>query len=218
MFYSAAKRLLDLFCGIFGLLAFSPLLIWAAVMIRRKMAPPAIFTQPRAGRYGHDFLLYKFRTMTDARDESGELLPDDARLTDFGKWLRATSIDELPQLWNVVRGDMSIVGPRPLLPEYVPLYSKTERRRLEVPPGITGWAQVNGRNAISWQEKFALDVWYVENRSFALDVKIILLTIKKALAREGISAQGESTMPRFLGTSDDGSDDERWKQKTQKIK
>jgi lipopolysaccharide/colanic/teichoic acid biosynthesis glycosyltransferase len=208
MFYRAAKRLLDLFCAVLGLFILSPLLIWAAVMIRRKTGFPAIFAQRRAGLDGREFLLYKFRTMTDARDTEGELLPDEARLTDFGKWLRATSIDELPQLWNVIRGEMSIVGPRPLLMEYVPLYSKTERRRLEVPPGITGWAQINGRNAISWQEKFALDVWYVENRSLALDVKIILLTIKKTLAREGVSARGEATMPRFLGTRGDGRNDE----------
>jgi lipopolysaccharide/colanic/teichoic acid biosynthesis glycosyltransferase len=208
MLYRAARRLLDLSCSILGLIALSPLLIWAAIMIRRHMGSGAIFTQMRAGQDGKGFLLYKFRTMTDARDASGELLPDASRLTDFGKWLRSTSIDELPQLWNVIRGDMSIVGPRPLLPEYVPLYSETERRRLEVPPGITGWAQINGRNAISWHEKFALDVWYVENRSFALDVKIIMLTIKKTLAREGVSAQGEATMPRFLGTGTDRSDDE----------
>jgi lipopolysaccharide/colanic/teichoic acid biosynthesis glycosyltransferase len=202
MFYRASKRLIDLFCASLGLLLLSPVMAWAAVMIRRKMSPPAIFAQPRAGKGGALFRLYKFRSMTDERDASGQLLPDEGRLTDLGKWLRRTSIDELPQLWNVIKGDMSIVGPRPLLPEYVPLYSETERRRLEALPGITGWAQVNGRNAISWQEKFALDVWYVDNRSVSLDVRIILLTIKKALLREGISAQGEATMPRFLGSGD----------------
>lgn len=208
MFYRIAKRLLDLFCSVLGLLVLSPVMIWAAVMIMRKMGPPAIFTQPRAGKGGAPFLLYKFRSMTDERDASGEFLSDGERLTDFGKHLRQTSMDELPQLWNVIRGDMSIVGPRPLLVEYVPLYSETERRRLDVPPGITGWAQINGRNAISWQEKFALDVWYVENKSIALDARIILLTIKKALSREGVSAKGEATMPRFLGTRErDGSDD-----------
>ena len=206
--YRTAKRLFDISCSILGLIALSPLFIWAYIMIRRHMGPGAIFTQVRAGQGGKGFLLYKFRTMTDARDAAGELLPDASRLTDFGRWLRSTSMDELPQLWNVIKGDMSIVGPRPLLPEYVPLYNETERRRLEVPPGITGWAQINGRNAISWHEKFALDVWYVENKSFALDVKIILLTIKKILAREGVSAQGEATMPRFLGTGTDRRDEE----------
>jgi lipopolysaccharide/colanic/teichoic acid biosynthesis glycosyltransferase len=206
MFYRAAKRLIDLFCASLGLLLLSPVMIWAAVMIRRKMSPPAIFAQPRAGKDGAAFLLYKFRSMTDERDASGLLLPDGERLTDLGQWLRRTSVDELPQLWNVIRGDMSIVGPRPLLPEYVPLYNETERRRLEALPGITGWAQVNGRNEISWQEKFALDVWYVDNRSVLLDVRIILLTIKKALMREGISAQGEATMPRFSGSGDRSDD------------
>ncbi|MDR1514749.1 MAG: sugar transferase [Synergistaceae bacterium] len=197
---------MDLFCSVLGLLLLSPIMVWAAAMIRRKMGPPAVFTQPRAGKDGESFLLYKFRSMTDERDASGELLPDGERLTDFGRWLRRTSIDELPQLWNVIRGDMSIVGPRPLLMEYVPLYSETERRRLDAPPGITGWAQINGRNAISWREKFALDVWYVENRGVMLDVRIILLTIKKALSREGVSAQGEATMPRFLGGRDRSDD------------
>jgi lipopolysaccharide/colanic/teichoic acid biosynthesis glycosyltransferase len=206
MFYRAAKRLTDLLCASLGLLLLSPLMIWAAVMIRRKMSPPAIFSQTRAGKEGAPFRLHKFRSMTDGRDASGQLLPDGERLTDFGKWLRRTSVDELPQLWNVIKGDMSIVGPRPLLMEYVPLYNDTERRRLEVLPGITGWAQVNGRNAISWQEKFALDVWYVDNRSLSLDVRIILLTIKKALLREGISAEGEATMPRFLGSGDRSDD------------
>jgi lipopolysaccharide/colanic/teichoic acid biosynthesis glycosyltransferase len=206
VFYRVTKRLMDLFCSVLGLLLLSPIMVWAAAMIRRKMGPPAVFTQPRAGKDGESFLLYKFRSMTDERDASGELLPDGERLTDFGRWLRRTSIDELPQLWNVIRGDMSIVGPRPLLMEYVPLYSETERRRLDAPPGITGWAQINGRNAISWREKFALDVWYVENRGVMLDVRIILLTIKKALSREGVSAQGEATMPRFLGGRDRSDD------------
>jgi lipopolysaccharide/colanic/teichoic acid biosynthesis glycosyltransferase len=200
MFYRPVKRLIDVAGALFGLLIFSPVLLWAAARIRREMSPPALFTQTRAGVKGTPFKLYKFRTMTDERDEKGELLPDEVRLTDFGEWLRRSSIDELPQLWNVLKGDMSLVGPRPLLMDYVPLYDETERRRLDVPPGITGWAQVNGRNAISWQEKFALDVWYVENKTVALDVKIILLTIKKAFKREGISARGEATMPRFEGS------------------
>ncbi|MDR0648617.1 MAG: sugar transferase [Synergistaceae bacterium] len=206
MSYRAVKRLMDLFCASFGLLLLSGVMIWAAVMIRRRMSSPAIFSQVRAGKDGAAFRLYKFRSMTDERDASGQLLPDERRLTDLGKWLRRTSIDELPQLWNVIKGDMSIVGPRPLLMEYVPLYSEMERRRLDALPGITGWAQVNGRNAISWQEKFALDVWYVDNRSISLDVRIILLTIKKALLREGISAQGDATMPRFTGSGDRSDD------------
>jgi lipopolysaccharide/colanic/teichoic acid biosynthesis glycosyltransferase len=209
MFYQAIKRLIDITGASVGLLFFSPVILWAAVKIKREMSPPAIFAQDRAGRGGLRFRLYKFRTMTNERGETGELLPDERRLTPLGKWLRSTSLDELPQLWNVVKGDMSLVGPRPLLLDYVPLYSDTERRRLDVPPGITGWAQINGRNTISWQEKFELDIWYVENKCLALDVKIILLTIMKALRREGISAEGEATMPRFLGTrGGDGSDDE----------
>ena len=202
MGYSAVKRLIDIAGSAFGLLLFSPLMLWAAVRIRREMSPPALFTQLRAGRDGKPFKLYKYRTMTNERDEQGELLPDEARLTQLGIWLRRTSLDELPQLWNVLKGDMSLVGPRPLLLEYVPLYNKEQRRRLDVPPGITGWAQINGRNAISWKQTFELDVWYVDNRSIVLDIKIILLTIKKALAREGISAAGEATMPRFTGDGD----------------
>ena len=190
---------MDITGSALGLLIFSPLMLWVAVRIRREMSPPALFSQMRAGRDGKPFRLYKYRTMTNERDERGELLPDEARLTPLGLWLRRTSLDELPQLWNVLKGDMSLVGPRPLLLEYVPLYNKEQRRRLDVPPGITGWAQINGRNAISWKEKFRLDVWYVDNRSIALDIRIILLTIKKVLVREGISAAGEATMPRFTG-------------------
>ncbi|GHV55628.1 sugar transferase [Synergistales bacterium] len=191
---------MDIAGAIAGLILFSPVMLWAAAKIRREMGPPALFTQNRAGLRGEPFKLYKFRTMTNERGADGEPLPDEARLTAFGAWLRRTSIDELPQLWNVLKGDMSLVGPRPLLLSYVPLYNDTERRRLDALPGVTGWAQINGRNAISWQEKFALDVWYVENRSLLLDVKIILLTVKKALAREGISAAGEATMPTFMGS------------------
>lgn len=190
---------MDITGSALGLLIFSPLMLWVAVRIRREMSPPALFSQMRAGRDGKPFRLYKYRTMTNERDERGELLPDEARLTPLGLWLRRTSLDELPQLWNVLKGDMSLVGPRPLLLEYVPLYNKEQRRRLDVPPGITGWAQINGRNAISWNDKFLLDVRYVDNRSIALDIKIILLTIKKVLVREGISAAGEATMPRFTG-------------------
>jgi lipopolysaccharide/colanic/teichoic acid biosynthesis glycosyltransferase len=190
---------MDIVCGAAGLVIFSPLMLWIALCVRREMSPPAIFVQERAGLKGRPFKLYKYRTMTDERDEQGELLPDERRLTGLGRRLRSTSLDELPQLWNVLKGDMSLVGPRPLLMEYVPLYSGTQRKRLDVKPGITGWAQINGRNSISWPEKFALDVWYVEHASILLDIRILLSTIRKAAAREGISAAGEATMPPFKG-------------------
>ncbi|MDR1048256.1 MAG: sugar transferase [Synergistaceae bacterium] len=193
------KRLLDVVGAGVGLILLSPVLLALALLIRQRMGSPAVFAQRRAGLRGEPFVLYKFRSMTDARDEAGALLPDEARLTAFGTFLRRYSLDELPQLWNVLRGDMSLVGPRPLLLEYVPLYNETQRRRLDVKPGITGWAQVNGRNAIGWEEKFALDVWYVDHHCFLLDMKILLLTIWKIIKREGISAPGEATMPRFEG-------------------
>ena len=167
--------------------------------MRRKLGSPVLFTQVRPGVHGKPFLMVKFRTMTDERDASGALLPDAKRLTPFGRFLRASSLDELPELWNVLRGEMSLVGPRPLLMEYLPLYSPEQARRHEVRPGITGWAQVNGRNAISWADKFALDVWYVDNRSLWLDVKILWRTVRKVLVRDGISAAGEATMPKFTG-------------------
>jgi len=204
-FYRIAKRALDIAGSATGLVVLSPVMLWTAIRARHEMGN-AIFRQERAGLGGRPFFLYKFQSMTDDRDANGELLPDDKRLTRFGRWLRATSIDELPQLWNVLKGDMSIVGPRPLLMEYVPLYSAEQRVRLDAPPGITGWAQINGRNAISWPEKFALDTWYVEHASLALDFRITLSTIKKALAREGISAENEATMPRFTGKIDDQED------------
>ena len=197
-FYRIAKRALDIIGSAAGLAVLSPVMLWAASRARREMGS-AVFRQERAGLGGRPFFLYKFRSMTDERDADGELLPDEKRLTDFGRWLRSTSLDELPQLWNVLKGDMSIVGPRPLLMEYVPLYSEEQRVRLGAPPGITGWAQINGRNTISWPEKFALDAWYVEHASHALDLKIIFLTIKKAIAREGISAANDATMPTFRG-------------------
>ncbi|MCL2011167.1 MAG: sugar transferase [Synergistaceae bacterium] len=191
---------MDIMGAAVGLVMLSPLLFILVILIRRRMGPPAIFTQRRAGLGGKPFILYKFRSMNDAVDERGKLLPDDARLTEFGKFLRRSSLDELPQLWNVLKGEMSLVGPRPLLLDYVPLYDDTQRKRLDAKPGITGWAQINGRNAIGWGEKFALDVWYVENYSLWLDVKILSLTIWKILKREGISAPGETTMPKFTGT------------------
>ena len=200
------KRLLDVAGAALGLILLSPVMLVVAVCVRRRMGSPAVFVQTRAGRGGRPFALYKFRSMTDERDPEGNLLPDAERLTPFGRFLRRTSLDELPQLWNVLRGDMSLVGPRPLLTQYVPLYDARQRKRLDVRPGITGWAQVNGRNALSWPAKFELDVWYVEHRSTRLDLKIILLTIKKVLMREGISAPGEDTMPPFEGNGPESGD------------
>ncbi len=200
------KRLFDVAGAALGLLLLSPVMLTVAVCVRRRMGPPAVFVQTRAGRGGRPFALYKFRSMTDERDPEGNLLPDAERLTPLGRFLRRTSLDELPQLWNVLRGDMSLVGPRPLLTQYVPLYDVRQRKRLDVRPGITGWAQVNGRNALSWPAKFELDVWYVEHRSTRLDLKIILLTIKKVLTREGISAPGEDTMPPFEGNGPEPGD------------
>ena len=193
------KRLIDFAGAVAGLILLSPILLITAILIRRWMGPPAIFTQLRAGLNGKPFLLYKFRTMNDARDEHGELLPDGVRLTRFGNFLRRSSLDELPQLWNVLKGDMSLVGPRPLLLDYVPLYDDTQKKRLDIKPGITGWAQINGRNAISWEEKFTFDVWYVEHHDLWLDLKILSLTVWKIVTREGISAPGSATMPRFTG-------------------
>ena len=194
------KRLIDIAGAVIGLILLFPVLLVTAILIRRRMGPPAVFSQRRAGMKGEPFTLYKFRTMSDTRDDHGELLPDNARLTNLGRFLRASSLDELPQLLNVLKGDMSLVGPRPLLLDYVPLYDDTQKKRLYVKPGITGWAQINGRNAISWEEKFTLDVWYVEHNSLCLDLKILSLTVWKLLKREGISAPGDATMPRFLGS------------------
>lgn len=193
------KRLFDLLLSIGLLLALALplLLLWA--LLRRKLGSPVLFRQVRPGLHGRPFMMVKFRTMTDERGADGELLPDAQRLTAFGRFLRATSLDELPELWNVLCGEMSLVGPRPLLMEYLPLYSPEQARRHEVRPGITGWAQVNGRNALSWEDRFKLDVWYVDHRSFWLDLRILWLTVRKVIVREGISAQGEATMPRFTG-------------------
>jgi lipopolysaccharide/colanic/teichoic acid biosynthesis glycosyltransferase len=193
------KRLFDLIAASLGLLVLALPLLALAWQVRRKLGSPVLFTQVRPGLHGKPFRMVKFRTMTDARDASGALLPDAQRLTPFGRFLRASSLDELPELWNVLRGEMSLVGPRPLLMEYLPLYSPEQARRHEVRPGITGWAQVNGRNAIRWADKFALDIWYVDHRSLWLDVRILWLTIRKVLVRDGISAAGEATMPRFEG-------------------
>ena len=197
------KRFVDIIVSVISLLLLAPfgLMVFFAVWL--LLGYPVLFYQTRPGLYGKHFQIRKFRTMTDARDIDNTLLPDTKRLTRFGRFLRSTSLDELPALWNVLKGDMSLVGPRPLLVQYLPRYSKEQFRRHEVRPGITGWAQVNGRNSISWEEKFTLDVWYVDNRTMALDVKIILLTIAAVLARKDISAQGEPTMPEFMGTDKD---------------
>tara|TARA_R110002124_G_scaffold91090_3_gene232023 strand:+ start:3564 stop:4160 length:597 start_codon:yes stop_codon:yes gene_type:complete len=193
------KRMLDMIGAVVGLMALSPVLAVVAIMIRSQMGAPVLFHQVRPGRHSKPFRMVKFRTMRHAIDANGDPLPDSERLTGFGKFLRSSSLDELPELWNVLKGDMSLVGPRPLLMEYLPLYSPEQARRHEVRPGVTGWAQVNGRNAISWDEKFELDVWYVDNRTLRLDSKIIWLTIRKVFKREGISAAGEVTMYPFKG-------------------
>jgi len=194
------KRFFDFLAAGSALVVLSPIIAIVALLIRRKLGSPVFFRQTRPGLHGKPFEMVKFRTMLDATDKHGNPLPDDQRMTPFGSFLRATSLDELPELWNVLKGDMSLVGPRPLLMEYLPLYSKEQYRRHEVRPGVTGWAQVNGRNALSWDEKFKLDVWYVENRSFWLDIKILVLTVKKVLVRDGISAEGQATMERFRGS------------------
>jgi lipopolysaccharide/colanic/teichoic acid biosynthesis glycosyltransferase len=195
------KRLFDLVSVAVFLMALWPLLILLAFLVRIQLGSPLFFIQVRPGLYGKPFKLYKFRTMTDARDARQRFLPDTERLTAFGRFLRNSSLDELPELWNVLKGDMSLVGPRPLLVQYLDRYTPEQARRHEVKPGLTGWAQINGRNAITWEEKFALDVWYVDNRSFWLDLKILAMTAWKVLKREGISAKGEGTMPEFLGTA-----------------
>lgn len=197
------KRTFDFITALVALIVISPLVVLLALLVRLFLGAPVLFSQIRPGLHGQAFTVYKFRTMTDEKDASGALLPDDVRLTPFGLFLRRSSLDELPQLFNVLKGDVSLVGPRPLLMEYLPLYTPEQAKRHLVRPGITGWAQVNGRNAISWERKFELDVWYVDNQSFLLDMKILFLTVKKVLIKEGISAQGMETMPRFEGKSKD---------------
>jgi lipopolysaccharide/colanic/teichoic acid biosynthesis glycosyltransferase len=185
-----------------ALLLLSPVLLIVAIQIHGKLGSPVFFRQTRPGKDGKPFQMVKFRTMLDAVDTQGNSLPDSERMTEFGHLLRSTSLDELPGLWNVLKGEMSLVGPRPLLMEYLPLYSKKQYRRHDVRPGVTGWAQVNGRNAISWESKFKLDVWYIDNRSLWLDVKILFLTVKKVLIRDGISGEGEATMSKFTGSKE----------------
>ena len=194
------KRLLDILLSATGLLILWPVLLVTAILVRVKLGSPVIFRQPRPGRDGVVFNLYKFRSMTDETDENGNLLPDEIRLTKFGRLLRATSLDELPELWNILKGDMSIVGPRPLLVKYLPLYNREQRRRHDVRPGLTGLAQVSGRNAVSWEDKFRIDVEYVDNITFLGDVRIILKTVKAVLIRENINSSTAATMEEFMGT------------------
>ena len=194
------KRFFDFIVALSVLIILLPIIIFVAALIRIKLGSPILFTQRRPGLNGKVFKMMKFRSMLDGKDKYDNLLPDDERMTQFGSFLRSTSLDELPGLFNVLKGDMSLVGPRPLLVQYLPLYNTEQARRHNVRPGITGWAQVNGRNAISWEQKFKLDVWYVDNQSFLLDIKILLLTVKKVFVREGISADGEATMSLFKGS------------------
>ena len=197
------KRLFDLLLTSLGLLIIWPALLVLAVLVRIRHGAPLLFRQQRPGYRGRPFYIYKFRTMTDARDAAGDLLPDAQRLPPLGRFLRSTSMDEFPELFNVLRGEMSLVGPRPLLMQYLGRYSPEQTRRHELLPGLTGWAQINGRNAISWEDKFKLDVWYVDHRSFWLDIKILLLTIWKAFKREGISQPGHATMEEFMGSKNE---------------
>ena len=196
------KRLLDIVVSATALLLLSPLLLYLAYLIRKNLGSPVLFQQIRPTQGGKPFKMIKFRTMRDAVDKQGKPLPDSERLTPFGQKLRASSLDELPELWNVLKGEMSLVGPRPLLMEYLPLYNAQQMRRHEMKPGITGWAQINGRNATTWDERFAHDIWYIDHYSFWLDLKILCLTFKKVWQKDGISAAGEATMPKFTGNSD----------------
>jgi lipopolysaccharide/colanic/teichoic acid biosynthesis glycosyltransferase len=197
------KRAIDVAAASVGLVVLAPMIATAAAAVRVSMGSPAVFRQDRPGRGGRRFSLVKLRTMRNASRPGGAPLPDEVRLTKLGRLLRAASIDELPQLWNVLKGDMSLVGPRPLLPQYLPRYSARQARRHEVMPGVTGWAQVNGRNARSWEEKLELDLWYVEHWSLGLDLKILMLTLGSVLRRDGISSEGHATMPEFMGSAAD---------------
>lgn len=195
------KRLFDLTVSLILFVGLSPIFVMIALLVKKKLGSPIIFKQERPGLYGKRFSLYKFRTMTDEKNDQGQLLSDYIRLTSFGSFLRKYSLDEYPQLWNVIKGDLSLVGPRPLLVEYIPLYTKEQSLRHNVRPGITGWAQVNGRNALSWDEKFKLDVWYVNNQSFFLDIKILLLTVYKVIISDGINQPGNATVESFKGSN-----------------
>lgn len=200
MYDRIIKRAIDMILSGLALIILSPVYLALMIFVRIKLGRPVFFSQERPGRYGRVFRMYKFRSMTDAKNEKGELLSDEERLTDFGRMLRSTSLDELPELWNIFKGDMSIVGPRPLLVKYLPRYNKRQRHRHDVRPGLTGWAQVNGRNAISWEQKFEYDIQYVQRESFLLDFVIVLMTVGKVLHRSGISQEGNATMEEFMGT------------------
>lgn len=200
MIYKYIKRILDIISSLLAIIILSPLLAVTAVLVKTKLGSPVLFKQERPGKDEKIFTLMKFRTMTDERDENCELLPDEVRLTKFGKFLRSTSIDELPELFNILKGDMSVIGPRPLLVEYIPRYNEHQHRRHEVRPGLSGWAQVNGRNTVSWEDKFDMDVHYVDNYSFAMDVKILFMTVLNVLKKEGISSETSATMEVFMGT------------------
>jgi len=199
------KRAFDIAASTSALVVLSPVLVITAYKVKKELGSPVLFRQTRPGLHGRPFKMIKFRTMKDATDKEGNALPDSERLTDFGKKLRASSLDELPELWNVLKGDMSLVGPRPLLMEYLPLYSAEQAKRHNVRPGVTGYAQVNGRNSLSWEDKFKLDTWYVEHQSLWLDIKILLKTVKKVIIKDGISAEGEATMTKFTGTKFTGT-------------
>jgi lipopolysaccharide/colanic/teichoic acid biosynthesis glycosyltransferase len=199
------KRAFDIAASTSALVVLSPVLAITAYKVKKELGSPVLFRQVRPGLHGRPFEMIKFRTMKDATDKEGNALPDSERLTEFGKKLRASSLDELPELWNVLKGDMSLVGPRPLLMEYLPLYNAEQAKRHNVRPGVTGYAQVNGRNSLSWEDKFKLDTWYVEHQSFLLDMKILLKTVKKVIIKDGISAEGEATMTKFTGTKFTGT-------------
>ena len=205
MMFHFYKRILDILLSALALILLSPVLLVIALLVRVKLGSPVIFSQVRPGLHGRLFRLYKFRTMRDLKGPDGRLLPDDERLIRFGRFLRASSLDELPELVNVLKGEMSLVGPRPLLVAYLDRYTPEQARRHEALPGITGWAQINGRNALSWEAKFKLDVWYVDNQSIWLDVKILFLTLWKAIKREGINTPGSATAPEFMGTTENSS-------------
>lgn len=197
--YHFLKRAFDIIFSLAWLIGFSPLLVGVAILVRIKLGSPILFIQERPGKGAKPFRMVKFRTMTDAKDESGNLLPDEIRLTPFGRFLRSTTLDEFPEMWNVLIGDMSVVGPRPLMMRYLPRYNAFQARRMEMKPGVTGWAQINGRNALSWDEKFALDVWYIDNSSFWLDLKIVVKTFFVVLNRRNINSSKAATMEEFLG-------------------
>ena len=198
--YQFLKRSMDIFGAIFGIVFLSPLFLFVALLVRHKLGSPVIFRQERAGKDGKPFNIFKFRTMTDERDKDDKLLPDGKRLTEFGSFLRETSIDELPELWNVIKGEMSLVGPRPLHVRYIARYSPEQARRLEIRPGMTGWAQIKGRNALNWEDRFKMDVLYVDNWNLWLDIRILFLTMFKVFKREGISGENHVTMEEFMGT------------------